>query len=137
MMEEEIENQEQEQIQEQEKVLKESAGQDFVNKIKPIGMTFFLFLFIVFIVGSFLTGVEPVKGYETPNSSEYYAQSEETLAELHTELEENLFPHIEGVAGSYISDGKVIVTVEEQEFIKVRAALLRYYEESLFEFVKE
>ena len=122
---------------EEKKEIKENTGISFAKKIGPIGIAFFLFLFVVFLVVCFMTGIEPVKDYEAPNTSEYYAQSEETLAELHAEIDENVLPNLDGVVGSEISDGKIVVTTTEQEFFKVRAAVLRYYDESLFEFVKE
>ena len=84
-----------------------------------------------------MTGLEPVKDYEAPNSSEYYARSAETMEELLAEIDENVLPALEGVIGSELADGKIIVKTTEQEFFKVRAAVLRYYDESLFEFVKE
>ena len=134
-MDEEIKTAENE--QEEVKKPKENTGLSFVKKITPFGMAFFLFLFVVFMVVSFMSGIEPVKDYEAPNTSEYYAQNEETLAELYAEIGENVLPYLDGVEDSEIADGKITITTTEKEFFKVRAAVLRYYDESLFEFIKE
>lgn len=112
------------------------TGVEFAKKIKPIGMVFFLAIFIIFLAICFSSGREPVKDYAPPHDSEYYAQSNETLEELRAELEENFFPYIDGVTGSGVNNGKLIVSTSDVQFIKVRSAILRYYDENLFEFSK-
>lgn len=113
------------------------TGVEFTKKIKPIGMVFFLAIFIIFLAICFSSGREPVKDYAPPHDSEYYAQSNETLEELRAELEENFFPYIDGVVDSEIENGKILVITEDASCIKVRSALLRYYDERLFEFAEQ
>lgn len=110
------------------------TGAEFAKKIKPIGMVFFLAIFIIFLAICFSSGLEPVKGYSPPRTSEYYAEHPD---ELKTELEENFFPYIDGVVDSEIENGKILVITEDASCIKVRSALLKYYGEGLFEFVEQ
>lgn len=110
------------------------TGSEFVKKIRPIGIVFFLVLFIVFLIICFMSGLEPIKDYEAPHDSEYYAANP---VELKTELEENFFPYIDGVKDSTVSDGKLVIVTEGNKFIQVRSALLWYYDEDLFEFVQD
>ena len=111
-----------------------TTGAEFIEKIRPIGIAFFLVLFVAFMVICFISGVEPVKDYKTPHDSEYYA---ENLPELKAELEENFFPYIDGVKDCTVEDGKLVVLTVGKKLMNVRSALLRYYSEDLFEFVAE
>ncbi len=113
------------------------TGAEFVKKIRPLGCALFLIMFIVLLVYLFTAGREPVKGYVPPHDSEYYAQSADTLSELGHELETNVFPALDGVKSCAVEGDRLVVTVDAQEYIVVRAAVLRYYDESLFEFVKD
>ena len=113
-----------------------SAGQDFVKKIRPIGSAFFLLLFVLFLITCFTPGKNPIPGYEAPRDSEYYAQSDSTLAELKTELEANVFPKLGGIKSCRITDGKLNITLENNFYSSSRLAILSYYEEDLFEFTK-
>ena len=113
-----------------------SAGQAFAKKIGPIGGAFFLLLFVLFLVYCFTAGTNPIPGYESPHDSSYYSQNNTTLAELKTELETNVFPKLEGIKDCQISNGKLAVTIDSVSYAKSRSAILKYYDESLFEFTK-
>ena len=113
------------------------TGENFVKKIRPIGVIFFLFLFAVFLFICFSSFLKPVKDYEAPNTSEYYARSAETLEELKTELDSNFLPYVDGAKGTEIADGRIVVHTEERDRVTVRSAVLRYYDESLFDFVAD
>ncbi len=112
-----------------------STGQDFVKKIRTIGAAMFLLLFGLFLYICFSSGSNPLAGYEAPHDSTYYAQSDATLGELKTELEANAFPKLTGVESCVISDGRLVITIDSVTFAKCRSAILRYYDESLFEFI--
>jgi len=114
-----------------------SAGSDFVKKLRPAGCVLFLVLAVLVAVVCLCAGRDPIPGYQAPQTSAYYAQSEETLLELKAELEQNVFPALEGVAGCALSgDGRLIVSLESDRFAVTRAAILRYYDRSLFDFVR-
>ncbi|MEA4894762.1 MAG: hypothetical protein VB064_05825 [Oscillospiraceae bacterium] len=112
-----------------------TAGQDFVKKIRPIGAAMFLLLFALFLYICFSSGSNPLAGYQAPHDSAYYAQSGETLEELKTELETNVFPKLSGIEICSVSDGRLAVTIDSVSFSRDRAAILSCYDESLFEFI--
>ncbi len=111
------------------------TGQQFVKKIGSFGSFVFLLLFVLFFIICFSSGKDPIPGYESPHEASYYFQNEHTLSELKTELETNVFPHLTGIRDCRVSDGKLVITIESSSFASNRSAILRYYEESLFEFV--
>ena len=113
-----------------------SAGQDFAKKIGPIGGGFFLLLFVIFLVYCFTAGTNPIPGYEAPHDSSYYSQNDTTLAELKTELETNVFPKINGIGDCQIVSDKLTITIDSANYSKSRSAILKYYDKSLFEFLK-
>lgn len=112
-----------------------NTGQDFVKKIGPFGCALFLALFVFSLIYCFTSApANPLKGYEAPYNSDYYAQSGATLEQLQTELESNVFPKLSGVLSSEIEDGKIIITIKGDSFADTRDAILNYYDESLFYF---
>ena len=112
-----------------------SAGQDFAKKIGPIGGAFFLLLFVLFLVYCFTAKPNPLSGYQAPHDSTYYAQNDTTLSELKTELETNVFPKLTGEESSTVAEGKLEIVINSESFKTCRSAILRYYDDSLFEFV--
>ena len=113
------------------------TGQEFVKKIKPFGSFLFLLVFVLFLLTCFTSGKNPIPGYKAPHESSYYSQNEKTLAELKTELNANVFPKLNGISNCSISEGKLIVVIEDESFAISRSAILRYYDKDLFEFLKE
>lgn len=79
------------------------------------------------------SGRDPISGYSAPESTQYYAEHPDALAD---ELEKNVFPALSDyeLAASVSADGKVIVTVDSDSYVPVRAALLQYFDVSLLEF---
>ena len=112
-----------------------SAGQDFAKKIGPLGGAFFLLLFVLFLIYCFTAKPNPLAGYTPPRTSSYYAQSAATLSELKAELEANVFPKLEGEESCSVKDGKLVLVIDSADFKTSRSAILRYYNDSLFEFV--
>ena len=111
------------------------TGQSFVKWLRPAGCVLFLGLFIAVTVILLTDRGAPVEGYSPPESSEYYAQH---LDELAQELEENLLPLFEGIdANCRVEDGTVVVTVPEDELFTVLRGVIYYYDQDLFEFVGE
>lgn len=122
-------------MQEDKQEPKLSAGQDFVKKIGPFGSIFFLGLFVAFLIYCFTSSPkDPLDGYEPAHSSSYYSQSEETMQELKTELDENVFPKLDGIISDEIEDGKLTVSIEGDDYVESRDAILKYYDEDLFYF---
>ena len=114
-----------------------TAGEEFVKWLKPGGCILLIVVFVLVLMMCFGSSKDPLPGYESAEDTAYYAQSDETLKELGQELENNVFPRLEGEESWRIENGRVVVTLEEEYFIATRAAILRYYDDSLFEFRKD
>ena len=111
-----------------------TAGQDFLQRIGPAGMALFLILAVLVTWICLTSGRDPVPGYAAPQSTEYYAAH---LDELADELEANVFPALpDYTMSASVPDGgtTVTVTVDSDHFVAGRAAILRYFDESLFLF---
>ena len=110
-----------------------TIGENFLKMVKPIGAVLCILVSILFIVMGFTSGKNPAPGYNPPNSSEYYSQH---LSELEIELEQNLFPSLKGIENCYEDNGKICVIIYDKDFIPTRAAILRFYDQELFEFMQ-
>ncbi|MDR1131126.1 MAG: hypothetical protein LBL15_01760 [Oscillospiraceae bacterium] len=113
-----------------------TAGQEFVKKIRPIGVVFFLTLFALFMYICFSSGANPIPGYEPPHDSAYYAQNVQTLTELKTELEANVFPALAGSISCRLEGGGLIIVIDKASFATTRSAIEKFYDGSLFTFVR-
>lgn len=113
---------------------RESAGQEFVRWLGPTGCVIMLTVFVLMLATCFLSGRAPIPGYTPPQSSEYYAAH---LDELKTELEKNVFSVMGGVEESRIDGGKLVITISAPDLDTTKAAVLRYYDAGLFEFVED
>jgi hypothetical protein len=112
------------------------TGLEFVKKLRPFGCAVFLLLGIYFLVFCFTSGSNALPGYVSPHDSSYYSQNSSTLSELKTELETNIFPHLEGISGCEVENGRLAVTIDNGSYYKSRAVILKYYDGSLFDFRK-
>ena len=112
------------------------AGPEFVKKLRPFGCALFLLISVYFLVFCFTSGKNPISGYVSPHDSTYYSQNTTTLTELKTELEANVFPKLTGVMDCQVSNGKLAITIDSLSYSKSRMAILRFYDESLFTFIK-
>ena len=113
-------------------VPKDTAGQAFVKSIRPAGMALFLLLAVLVTAICLTSGRDPIPGYRAPETTEYYAAHPDALA---AELESNVFPALpEYAMAAEALDNAVAVTIDSDHFVAGRAALLRYFDESLFDF---
>jgi len=108
-----------------------SAGQSFVKAIRPLGCVVFLGLAVLVTALCFSSGRKPIPGYEPPLTMAEYAADPVLLV---TELETNVFPALAYDMTAEVTGDAVTVTVENENFVAGRAAVLRYFEESLFIF---
>lgn len=115
----------------EQKEYRETAGQEFARAVRPAGCVLLLLILGAVLYICFTSGKDPLPGYEAPQSTEYYAQH---LEELQTELETNVFPELEGISGSTVEEGHLRIGIQNDSFAVSRAAILRYYDLSLFEF---
>ncbi|NCB50465.1 MAG: hypothetical protein EOM54_01100 [Clostridia bacterium] len=110
-----------------------NPGQEIVKWLKPAGCALVLIITALVMIMLFTSGKDPVEGYAAPQTSEYYAGHTE---ELKAELEQNFFPRITGVGDCEITDeGKLRIILTGEDFAVARSAILRYYDDTLFEFI--
>lgn len=115
----------------EKKEFKETAGMQFARAVKPAGCILILLILIGVLYLCFTSGTDPIPGYEAPQDTAYYSGH---LEQLQTELQDNVFPKLEGEEESRIEDGRLTVVLENDSFAVSRSAILRYFDESLFEF---
>ena len=109
-----------------------TAGQAFIQRIGPAGMALFLILAVLVTAICLTSGRDPIPDYAAPETTEYYAAHPDALA---AELEANVFPALPEYAMSAEAlENAVAVTIDSDHFVAGRAALLRYCDESLFDF---
>jgi len=109
---------------------------DFLKKIGPFGAALILIISAVGIYLAFTADLGVPDRYESQHDTSYYKRNSETMNELYTELQEFVFPGLEGITGSYIPPGekRVVVCVESEYLDRVRVVLIRDFDESLFRF---
>jgi hypothetical protein len=112
---------------------KEHPGFQIVRWLRPGGAALVLLLGILFVVQCFLTGREPVKGYQPQHDTAYYTAHPDALAD---ELNDALLPQVDAEASAKVTGDIVTVTVPHDTYITTRAAVLRYYDTSLLEFTE-
>lgn len=108
-----------------------TSGQEFVKKIRPLGIVLFLGLGILVTAILFSGGSDLLPGYEPPHDSGYYAQH---LQELKAELEQHVFPRLTGVLSCEITGETLTVTLREDGFAANRGAILQHFDAKLFIF---
>ena len=101
--------------------------------MKPVGCAIFIIVMICFFIICFKPATHPVEGYEAPKDSEYYAGH---IDELKAELEENLFPKLEGIVDCTVEGGQLKITFEEESFGDSAGSIVYYYDKELFIFEK-
>lgn len=87
-----------------------------LKKLKPLGIILILGCSILALITCFTADMGVPPRYDSVHEPEYYRQSEENMEELVTELEENVFPNIEGIY-EYEIDAesmKLVVYVHEE-----------------------
>lgn len=115
-----------------ETIPQDTAGQAFVKTIRPAGMALFLLLAVLVTAICLTSGRDPIPGYAPPETADYYAAHPE---ELISELETHVFPALPDYdMTARLADGGVTVAIDSDHFVVGRAALLRYFDESLLTF---
>lgn len=110
----------------------ETAGEQFVKRIRPAGAALFLILAVLVTAICLTSGKNPIDGYAAPQTTEYYASHIEELA---AELETAVFPRLpDYTLTAEVSGDTVIVTVESGNYAAARSAILQYFDSSLLVF---
>lgn len=109
----------------------ENPGVQIVRWLRPAGCVLVLLLSALMLVFCFTQGRDPIPGYEPPHDDAYYAQH---LPELAEELNAHVLPEVDETASAAADGSTVTITMEAQRLANTRAAVLRYYDVSLFIF---
>ena len=109
------------------------TGRDFTAKIGKLGCALFLALAVLVTAICLTQGRDPIPGYTAPADTAYWQAHPE---ELCRELEDNVFPALEGEPACTVSEGGVTVTIASDSYAVTRGAILRYFDRSLFTFAR-
>lgn len=110
-----------------------NPGKEWAIRLKPAGCIAVLIFSLLCVAMMFTAGPDKIEGFEPAQTDTYYAQH---LEDLQTELETYVFPEVSGVVSCEERDGALVITLESEDFINTRAAILQYYDQSLFIFEK-
>ena len=112
----------------------ETAGQQFVKSIRPLGAALFLIVAVLVTMICLTSGRDPIPGYKAPETTEYYAENPEALVR---ELEEHVFPALpDYTMTAEAAEHGAVVTIDSEHYVKGRAALLQYFSVSLLTIVE-
>ena len=105
-----------------------------LKKLKPLGIVLILGCSILALIVCFTADMGVPERYDSLHEAVYYRQSEETLTELVSELEEFVFPRLTGIEGYSINTDtmKVDVITDPDYTNKVRLVLERDFGTELF-----
>ena len=112
---------------------KTTSGQWLWKTLGPFGCILALALMGFALVLCFTAGIDPIPGYEPPESNAYYAAHPDELAR---ELTDNVLPRLEEEASVRVSGDTVVVAVEPDRYAATRSALLHFFDKSLLEIVQ-
>ena len=105
-----------------------------LKKLKPLGIILILGCSILAFITCLTVDMGVPPRYESKHEVSYYMQSEETMQELVAELEENVFPNIDGIESYSINaeTGKIDIVTDPDYTSKVRLVLERDFGTELF-----
>lgn len=109
----------------------ENPGVEIVRWLRPAGCVLVLLISVLMLVFCFTQGRDPIPGYEPPHDAAYYVQH---LPELAEELNTHVLPEVDETASAAVDGSTVTVWIDAQRLAVTRAAVLRYYDASLFVF---
>lgn len=109
-----------------------------LKKLKPFGIILILGCTVLALIVCFTADMGVPERYVSIHNTEYYAQNSDTMAELINEMEENVFPNIEGIEDYYINEetNQLVLVINSEYYGKTKAVILRDFDESLFEFIE-
>lgn len=119
--------QEQQQPQEQEPV---TPGQQWAQRLGVVGGIVVLLFSLTFVLTMLTAGPE-MPDYAPAWDTAYYEQHPE---DLQAELEQSVFPYVEGVQSCVQEDGKLVITISSRHYIPTRAVIINLFDRNLFVF---
>lgn len=107
-----------------------NPGQQWAQRLGVVGGIVVLLFSLVFVLTMLTAGPEK-PDYTPAHDTAYYAQN---LDELQAELEQEIFPHVEGVQFCEEADGKLVIGIREKYFLDTRAVIIDLFDRELFVF---
>lgn len=110
-----------------------NPGQQWAQRLGVVGGMVVLLFSLVFVLTMLTAGPEKLD-YMPAHDTVYYAQN---LDALQTELEEHVFPYVEGVQFCEEADGKLVIGIREKYFLDTRAVIIDLFDRELFVFERK
>jgi hypothetical protein len=105
-----------------------------IKKLRPIGVILILLLGVLTVIVCLTADMGIPEVYDSVHEDAYYMESDENMAELQSELEENVFPKFDGEISSWVEGGVLHIKADDSIASKVELVLKRDFDESLFYF---
>jgi len=107
-----------------------------IKKLKPLGVVLILVAAVLALITCFTADMGVPPKYESMHSAEYYLQSEATMQELVLELEQHVFPNLDGITRYELMGDtcKLAIYIDSENYVTVEQVLLRDFDARLFEF---
>ena len=109
-----------------------TPGEQWAKRLGLFGGIAVLLFSLLFVVTMLAAGPEKLE-YVPQHDTAYYAANLHVLQE---ELAQQVLPHVEGVEGCEVRDGKLVVSIRTSCFIETRAVIIDLFDRALFEFVQ-
>ncbi|MBQ3011326.1 MAG: hypothetical protein IJD81_09065 [Oscillospiraceae bacterium] len=107
-----------------------NPGQQWAQRLGVVGGLVVLLFSFVFVLTMLTAGPEKLD-YEPAHDTVYYEQH---LTVLQTELDEHVFPYVEGVQFCEEADGKLVIGIREKYYLDTRAVIIDLFDQTLFVF---
>ena len=107
-----------------------NPGQQWAQRLGVVGGIVVLLFSLTFVLTMLTAGPEKLD-YTPAHDTAYYLQN---LDELQVELEQEVFPHVEGVRFCEEADGKLVVGIREKYYLDTRAVIIDLFDRELFIF---
>ncbi len=108
----------------------ETPGQQWAQRLGVFGGIAVLLFSLLFVLTMLSAGPEKLD-YTPEHDTAYYAQN---IDELQAELEQEIFPHVEGIVSCEAVDDKLVVGIRSSKYIETRAVIIDLFDMDLFLF---
>ena len=123
-------NREREELQAFEETEYVSPGQQWAQRLGLFGGIAVLLFSLVFVLTMLAAGPEKLD-YTPEHDAAYYAQN---IDALQAELEQAVFPYVEGIESCEPADNKLVIGIRSSKFIETRAVIIDLFDRELFLF---
>ena len=110
-----------------------NPGQQWAQRLGVVGGIVVLLFSLVFVLTMLTAGPEKLD-YVPQHDTAYYQQHPDVLQ---SELEEAVFPYVEGVESCEAAEEKLVIGIRTKYFIETRAVIIDLFDRELFEFKEQ